>query len=777
MGMTPVRTPPNGGEDNPRQRDASPLLDHVRTSQIQAQAHRTATRLNELQQEKLAKEAARRSQASENIKSPRTLRGDIATPMFSGTPMRSDSLIHQPSMAMPATQARRNITQRRSRDRGIDEGTDVPQSFRVARRSRGRSKDRRYSVESTGVNEIADCERQDWRSTSGVMDPPSNDGIFYNAYPAPRIMHDPVPLYQLEEGRISPPLGEEEQMGSEDEEGVHATNLAYRVSSSTSVRSYALESSSEPNVSDFPPFRREQIPSQSTHPVLHRHLTQLWYDRQEAVRGLGDALGEDDLVRYGKLQFQIANLNSAMHAELQRVQCGSEDDDKSSGSSESELPESRFQQVDNLPLPVSNKKGRVKESSKETGESTFIILFSYQGVVAERFVSDSLPMRILYVMARSYLQTEFQFKISGESELELYHEGQLLRPVGSLGNVPILAGAIVDIHYPRRAKSVSTPTRPIRPAADARAPIFSEFKTQQMPRSDEEDLYDAMSESPSHMLTLDSKAYDKIRQSFKCPRFSGQAREWKQWDKGFLRYLSIWELDYVLDPAFFDVLPLTANQRRDNKLVYFIIEDAVHNSPLAASYVKTSALNNGFEAYYTLHDGYVFAGATTATLLLNEVSNFRFLANETPTELCLRLEELFQELKTLPGDAAVTFSDTQQIGYLINALRHEKEWEHVCSTITSLQIKGGTTFREACAELRVRCESIRANEIMDRPIKGRKVKGLVSQPETDVGKVAEQFSEQVIGLISTMAKRQNANPGDSTPDDIKGNRKGKKKYV
>jgi hypothetical protein len=188
-------------------------------------------------------------------------------------------------------------------------------------------------------------------------------------------------------------------------------------------------------------------------------------------------------------------------------------------------------------------------------------------------------------------------------------------------------------------------------------------------------------------------------------------------------------------------------------------------------------LNNGFEAYYTLHDGYVFAGATTATLLLNEVSNFRFLANETPTELCLRLEELFQELKTLPGDAAVTFSDTQQIGYLINALRHEKEWEHVCSTITSLQIKGGTTFREACAELRVRCESIRANEIMDRPIKGRKVKGLVSQPETDVGKVAEQFSEQVIGLISTMAKRQNANPGDSTPDDIKGNRKGKKKYV
>ena len=589
-------------------------------------------------------------------------------------------------------------------------------------------------------------------------------------------MHEPVPLYQIGAGRSSPLIGEEEQMGSDNEEGVHATNLAYRVSSSTSVGSYASESSSEHNVS-FPPFRREQIPSPSTHPVLHRHLTQLWYDRQEAVRGLGDALGEDDLVRYGKLQFQIANLNTAMHEELRRVQFGGEDDEKSQGSSESDGQGPRFQQVDNLPLPVPSPKGRLKKSFKETGESTFIILLSYQGVVAERHVSDSMPMRILYAMARSYLQADFLFKISSESELDLYQDGQLLRPVGSLGNVPILAGAIIDIQYPRRTQSSSTPIKPNKPATDARSPLVSELQTQQMPRSDEEDLYDVQSESPSHMLTLDSKAYDKIRQSFKCPRFSGQAREWKQWDKGFLRYLSIWELDYVLDPAFFDVLPLTANQRRDNKLVYYIIEDAVHNSPLAASYVKTSALNTGFEAYYNLHDGYVFAGATTATLLLNELSNFRFLANETPTELCLRLEDLFQELKTLPGDAAVTFSDTQQIGYLINALRHEKEWEHVCSTITSLQIKGGTTFREACAELRVRCESTRANEIMDRPVKGRKVKGLISQPEADVGKVAEQISEQVMSLISTMAKRQNANPGDSTPDDIKGNNKGKKKYV
>jgi hypothetical protein len=118
-----------------------------------------------------------------------------------------------------------------------------------------------------------------------------------------------------------------------------------------------------------------------------------------------------------------------------------------------------------------------------------------------------------------------------------------------------------------------------------------------------------------------------------------------------VRYLSIWDLDYVLDPSFFDHLPLSPEQRRDNKLVYYVIEDAVQGSALATSYVKQVAINNGFEAYYTLHDGYVFAGTTTATLLLNELSNFRFLPNETPTELCLRLEELFQELRLLPGDA------------------------------------------------------------------------------------------------------------------------------
>jgi hypothetical protein len=294
-------------------------------------------------------------------------------------------------------------------------------------------------------------------------------------------------------------------------------------------------------------------------------------------------------------------------------------------------------------------------------------------------------------------------------------------------------------------------------------------------------LYDNRRSSLSQDHGNGSRSFDKIRQSFKCPRFSGQTKEWKNWNKGFMRYLSIWELEHVVQPDFLDVTPLTSAKIRDNKMVYFILEDAVQSSPLAASYVRQAPLNNGFEAYYTLHDGFVFAGTTTATLLLNDLSNFRFLPDETPTALCLRLEELFEELELLPGNAAVTFVDTQRIGYLLNALRHEKEWDTVSSSITSSHIKGEITFRDACNELRYRCEAARAHDIMDKAVTGRKkIRGLAGKTQgTD--EAEPDTIEKMYTLLSTMAKRQNV-PGDKkTPSgDEKatdGDKLGRRKFV
>jgi hypothetical protein len=74
-----------------------------------------------------------------------------------------------------------------------------------------------------------------------------------------------------------------------------------------------------------------------------------------------------------------------------------------------------------------------------------------------------------------------------------------------------------------------------------------------------------------------------------------------------------------------------------------------------------------------------------------------------------------------------------------------------------LRCKGGYTFREACNELKFRCEASRANDLMDKPVKGKRVKGLVSQPlgggdqDTDV----EQIAASVMGLISSMSKKIN----------------------
>jgi hypothetical protein len=561
--------------------------------------------------------------------------------------------------------------------------------------------------------------------------------------------------------------------------------------------------------------------------VLHHQLTQLWYQRQNAVRGLGDALAADDSALYAVLMVQIGEINDAMHREWQAsfeqaeelndeisqewllginrvpVQPPTEILPLSSSSSSSPPTEPRFRQVDSLPLSEP-KAGIAKQSFKDSGEGPFILTFgitlTYQGIETWRVVSDTMPMRTLFLMAKTFLQTDFGFDLQDDDEIDLEYEEQTLPRHGVLVDVPILDQAVIYVSFHR---NTATP-RPkgsvvLNSKKDKSNQVLGQGQSQhgasrsamnqmdeslgghrgnQSPRDEvpsfsahdeDEGIPEFQVSSPAN--SLDSRSYDKIRQSFKCPRFSGQAREWKAWDKGFLRYLSIWELDYVLDPAFFDVMPLNPNQRRDNKLVYFVIEDAVQGSPLASSYVRQVPLNNGFEAYYTLHDGYVFAGATTATLLLNELSNFRFLPNETPTELCMRLEELFQELRLLPGDTAVTFIDTQQIGYLLNALRHEKEWDHVCSTITSKQIQGNITFKQACDELKVRCEATRAHELMDRPIKGKRVKGLLTNTTPEDNAITE-----IKGLITSMSKRLNADGG--VPEDTggsKGGQKGKKK--
>jgi hypothetical protein len=119
-----------------------------------------------------------------------------------------------------------------------------------------------------------------------------------------------------------------------------------------------------------------------------------------------------------------------------------------------------WRDVDSLPLadPLSNQK--LKQSYKETDHS-FEIFLSYQGVISPRVVNENLPNTILYRMARSYLQDEFGFRLSGDLDLNLEFEGRLLSRLGILGDVPIVSGSVVHVMYPIKPPvSGESPTVP-----------------------------------------------------------------------------------------------------------------------------------------------------------------------------------------------------------------------------------------------------------------------------------------------------------------------------
>ena len=113
--------------------------------------------------------------------------------------------------------------------------------------------------------------------------------------------------------------------------------------------------------------------------------------------------------------------------------------------------------------------------------------------------------------------------------------------------------------------------------------------------------------------------------------------------------------------------------------------------------------------------------------MLSELSNFRFKADETGTELVLRLQELFEDLEAVPGQSAIVFSDTQKINYyLLSAVKHERSLQSVYVQIQTDQLRGRITFEQSCDDLRYRCEANRADELLNTQVKGS-VKGLLAR--------------------------------------------------
>jgi hypothetical protein len=214
----------------------------------------------------------------------------------------------------------------------------------------------------------------------------------------------------------------------------------------------------------------------------------------------------------------------------------------------------------------------------------------------------------------------------------------------------------------------------------------------------------------------------KLLATFKLPKFDGNVKSWKQWEKSFHRFLGIHQLDHVLEESFLETLWSTPGAKAANKMVYFLVEDAVPAGTLASRLIRQATKWNGHEAFVLLRNGYVFNGPQTATILLAELSRVRLKRDEDASTFCFRLVELIEDLELIPGSAAVYLTDTQKLSYLLSAIRHENSLQSVYSQLQSEQLRGTVTFDQACQELHHRVEAMRADDYLD----GRPGRALVS---------------------------------------------------
>jgi hypothetical protein len=700
---------------------------------------------------------------------------------------------------VPPTEARRNITTRRSRGRSAELSKDP--AVLMTKRNKSRAKDVEYRRVSVGGqptrvvgaslpgHEILQrCKAR----VSAEMKHRADLRIasLHEQSRATRMSaraSEPRPASSAS-ARMPDRMSAPRHASSSKAQGVQGAHLK----DGTIRPSSSMMSTPVPKAEAHKgPFLARHIPEHQVAPQIHDELIALLAIRQRYQEDMEEAVQDgDDAVLFLNQQ-RYDECNARMHGVYERyfntknegmgssTVSGHESsfDDRlrqpaAQGFSGPPISAQRvstsssphFVTVDELPKSYSPQHiSRTSSSVQSPPSGSFEIFFLYWDEDITMTVWNTMPLSNLFTFAWQWLLQEFGFDglvedidlvIRSERGDETY-----LQHTGCIQDVPIHANEEIAIetvelvpHMLHRPSSHSASRQP-QPRRTMR-PVAASYAPEPLVLADDR---------------IDSKSYDKIRQTFKCPKFVGHAKDWKLWNKGLMRFLAIWDLDYVLDPDFMTVLPLSKDKFRDNKLVYYLIEDAVQGSLLASSYVHKAPLYNGFEAYYTLLDGFVFAGSTTASLLLNELTNFRFLKDETPTAMVLRLEELFQDLRLLPGDASMVFNDTQCIGYLLGALRHEPAWATVHSYIQSGQIQGDMTFSKACDELRVRCEAARAHEVMDRPV-GHKVRTLVAQPTSDQSD--SLTAEKVFAYISTMAMKHSSENAKPTEKGTKG-RKGK----
>ncbi len=122
---------------------------------------------------------------------------------------------------------------------------------------------------------------------------------------------------------------------------------------------------------------------------------------------------------------------------------------------------------------------------------------------------------------------------------------------------------------------------------------------------------------------------------------------------------------------------------------------------------------------------------------------------------------MFEDLEAVPGESAVVFDDTQKINYLLSAIKHKRTMQPVYVQIQTDQLRGRITFEQACEDLRYRCETNRADELLGTTARTTKVRGLVASGDLPLCTIHSHFPTTPV-LITTANKRQNS-PANRQP--------------
>jgi hypothetical protein len=324
----------------------------------------------------------------------------------------------------------------------------------------------------------------------------------------------------------------------------------------------------------IPDVTRCQFPSVESNRELRTQLNQMWVEKLDITDGLQVALDNGDEREYRALEVKYSDINGLMYALIQS-------NGQANGSPSP--PKPTHSQGKSGPSPAS----RTRPWNNQ--ELSFSIYLQTQDITVPWTVWSHMPVSLLVPAAVSVLA--MCGKIVESHHISLLFANEVMdNAYGRLSDYDIKNGdtVLIEVTMTGGGFLLPDPDRsPQRPGPDTK-PRRTGDSTRGYDHTPRVEPH-AGENSAAGGSGMDNRAYEKLKQTFKCPKFSGQPKDWKQWNKGFQRYLSIWELNHVLHPDFFDNLPLSTAKIRDNKLVYYIIEDATQSSPTGIILCSTSS--------------------------------------------------------------------------------------------------------------------------------------------------------------------------------------------